>query len=98
MTSALNLHAVAQFSAERMLNSLVEGMAIALFAWLLLQVISSQKPQLRNSGRQNSGTRFAVWFLALLAITALPFVGSLVPSGSASSMAVSHSAITAPAS
>ncbi|MGA9040077.1 MAG: M56 family metallopeptidase [Terriglobales bacterium] len=98
MMSVFNLHAVAQFSAERMLNCMIEGMAIALFAWLLLRVISSRKSPLRNSGNQNSGTRFAVWFLALLAIAALPFVGSLVPSSSANSVAISHPAITAPTS
>jgi beta-lactamase regulating signal transducer with metallopeptidase domain len=55
MTSAINLHAVAQFSAERMLNCIVEGMAIALFAWLLLRVIAWPDSGRRHSGRQNSG-------------------------------------------
>ena len=65
MTSVIDLRAVAQFSAERMLNCLGEGIAIALFAWLLLRIMG-----LRKSGRQNSGTRFAVWLVALLAIAA----------------------------
>lgn len=80
MTAALNLHALAQIAAERMLNSLVEGMAIALFAWLLLRLL----------GRRNSGTRFAVWFCALLAIVIAPFLvvssaggGALVRSATA---------------
>jgi beta-lactamase regulating signal transducer with metallopeptidase domain len=93
MMSALNLHAVAQFSAERMLNSLVEGMAIALFGWLLLRIVG-----LRKSGHQNSGTRFGVWFVVLLAIATLPFVGILVPGNTAGSAGVSRSAITAPSS
>src|ERR1700687_1750172 len=42
-----------------------EGFLIALFAWALLRVLR----------RQNSGTRFAVWFLALLAVAALPVLG-----------------------
>ncbi len=71
MTSAINLRAVAEFSAERMLNCIVEGLAIALFAWLVLRI----------TGRRNSGTRFGAWFVALMAIGALPFVGALAPGG-----------------
>jgi beta-lactamase regulating signal transducer with metallopeptidase domain len=56
-------------SVERLLNCLVEGMVIALFAWLLLRLI----------GRRNSGTRFAVWFCALLAIAIAPFVETSSP-------------------
>jgi beta-lactamase regulating signal transducer with metallopeptidase domain len=81
MTSAINLHGVVQFSAESMLNCILEGIAIALFAWLLLRVIGWRESDRRNSGRQNSGTRFAVWFVALVAIGALPFVGVLASSG-----------------
>jgi bla regulator protein blaR1 len=55
---------LAQFVAERALNSLAGGLLIAAFAWLVLRVV----------GRQNSGTRFAVWFSALIAIAVLPFV------------------------
>jgi Zn-dependent protease with chaperone function len=71
MTSALNLQSLAQLSAERILNCTAEGMVIALLAWLLLRAI----------GRQNSGTRFAVWFAALLGIAALPFLGTWASSG-----------------
>ncbi|HZW92740.1 MAG TPA: M56 family metallopeptidase [Candidatus Eremiobacteraceae bacterium] len=55
---------LAQFVAERALNSIAGGLLIAAFAWLVLRVV----------GRQNSGTRFAVWFSALIAIAVLPFV------------------------
>jgi beta-lactamase regulating signal transducer with metallopeptidase domain len=61
--TVLNLQSLAQLSSERILNSTVEGIGIALLAWVLLRAI----------GRQNSGTRFAVWFAALLGIAALPF-------------------------
>lgn len=64
MTATLNLHDLAQLSAARMLNCLGAGIVIALFAWLLLRLI----------GRRNSGTRFAVWFCALVAIAASPFL------------------------
>jgi beta-lactamase regulating signal transducer with metallopeptidase domain len=62
--TALNLHFIAQISVERLLNCLAEGIAIALFAWVLLRLI----------GRRNSGTRFAVWFCALVAIAVAPFL------------------------
>ncbi len=58
---------MAQMSVERILNALPAGFVIALFAWMLLRI----------SPRQNSGTRFAVWFMALLTIAALPLLGGL---------------------
>ena len=61
----MNLQWLAQFSADRMLNGMIAGLCIALFAWALLRLI----------GKQNSGTRFAVWFSALVAIAALPLSG-----------------------
>jgi beta-lactamase regulating signal transducer with metallopeptidase domain len=57
----------AQLAVERVFNSLPEGLLIALCAWLLLRLM----------GRQNSGTRFAVWFLALASVVALPFLSGL---------------------
>ena len=64
--NALNLHFVAQMSIEGLLNGLAQGTAIyCLFAWLMLRLIGR---------RRNSGTRFAVWFSALLAIALAPFV------------------------
>jgi beta-lactamase regulating signal transducer with metallopeptidase domain len=73
MTAALsfNLQSLAQLSAERILNCMAEGMVIALLAWVLL----------RAMGPRNSGTRFAVWFAALLGIAALPLAGNWVASG-----------------
>ena len=63
----LSVQTVAQISVERILNALPEGFLIALFAWGLLRVLR----------RQNSGTRFAVWFLALLTVAALPVLGGI---------------------
>ncbi len=71
MTAALNLQSVAQLSAERILNCTAEGMVIALLAWLVLRAI----------GPQNSNTRFAVWFAALLGIATLPLFGNWAASG-----------------
>src|SRR5262249_48235435 len=53
-----------QTAAELLINSLPAGMAIALGAWLLLRAV----------GRQNSGTRFAIWFSSLLMIASLPLI------------------------
>ena len=83
MTSFL---ASTQWITERVLNSIPEGLLIAVFAWVLL----------RLAGRQNSGTRFAVWFAALLAIAALPFVPALHVGG-AVARAV-HAEVTLPGS
>ncbi len=83
MTAAINLEELARISAGRMLNSMLEGIAIGLFAWILLRLV----------GRRNSSTRFAVWFSALLAIAFLPVIG-----GPASNQASAASAITVPGS
>src|SRR5579862_5685309 len=86
MTSAFHLAPIARLLAERMLNCVVEGMVIGLFAWLLLQVV----------GRRNSSTRFAVWFAALLGIASLPLIQSAITSNSISRSAAS--AVTLPSS
>ena len=57
------LQPLAQIFTERLLNTAVAGIVLAGLVWLLLRVM----------GRQNSGTRFAIWFSALLAMVALPF-------------------------
>ena len=58
---------IAQIVIGRILNSLPEGVLVALFAWITLRLLP----------RQNSGTRFAVWFVALLAVAGLPLIGSI---------------------
>jgi beta-lactamase regulating signal transducer with metallopeptidase domain len=59
------LQTIAGMAVGRILNSLPEGLFIALFAWTMLRLLP----------RQNSRTRFAVWFVALLAVAALPVAG-----------------------
>ena len=83
----LPLQTVAQISVERILNALPEGFLIALFVWALLRVLR----------RQNSGTRFAVWFLALLTVAALPVLGGF-GAGSGQGQALMTSGISAPVS
>jgi len=65
--TAMHLEQAAGLMAERLLNGIPAGIVIALAAWVLLRLL----------GRQNSSTRFAVWFSALLAIGAAPLVGSV---------------------
>ena len=50
--------------AERILNSLPLGLLVALLPWSVL----------RLGGKQNSRTRFIVWFVALLGIAVVPFL------------------------
>jgi beta-lactamase regulating signal transducer with metallopeptidase domain len=80
--------AMAQIFSERMLNSIAEGVAIALFGWMLLRI----------PGRQNSSTRFAVWFSALIAIAALPFFNHLALGDTGTFSRTTHSAILLPGS
>jgi beta-lactamase regulating signal transducer with metallopeptidase domain len=53
--------------AERALNCIPEGIVISGIACL----------GLRFSGKQSAGTKFAVWFLTLATIAALPFFPAL---------------------
>jgi beta-lactamase regulating signal transducer with metallopeptidase domain len=72
----IHWHALAQVFADRMLNSMLEGIVLAMFGWALLRV----------SRRQNSSTRFAVWFSMMVAIAALPFFAN----GFAGARAMTH--------
>lgn len=58
----------AQVAIERAINSLPEGILVTLFAWAALRVLP----------KQNSRTRFAVWFLALLAVIGRTCLGGLM--------------------
>ena len=62
MISHLNpaLHAAAHLVTLRVVESLVEGTLIALFAGFVIR------------SRNNAGSRFAVWFSSLIAIAAVP--------------------------
>jgi bla regulator protein blaR1 len=64
MLAALDLHTIAQYSALRIVESLAEGIVIFAFAAVLLRIVP----------RQSAGTRFAIWFSALMAIAVAPVV------------------------
>lgn len=59
---ALDFQSLAQASAARALNTIVEGVALAGLSWLVL----------RFSGGRSAVTRFAVWFSTLLVVVSLP--------------------------
>jgi hypothetical protein len=83
------LHAIAQTSAIQIVNCLVEGTLIAIFAGAVL----------RAARLRNSSTKFAVWFSALIGIAGLPvLIGISGGSWAHSSPAqpASHAAITLP--
>jgi beta-lactamase regulating signal transducer with metallopeptidase domain len=86
----LGLHgqALAQIFAASMLNSVVEGVAIALFGWVVLRAL----------GRHNASTRFAVWFLALVAVAGLPLVENIASTSPAPVAGSPHFALHLPAS
>jgi hypothetical protein len=77
---------LAQIFADRMLNSILQGMVVAAFAWVLLRALA----------RQNSGTRFAVRFSTLVTVAALPFFGNIGFAGAGTSG--THSAFRLPGS
>src|SRR5579872_1437077 len=57
------LHTAAHLLTVRVIQSLIEGSFIGLFAMAVLRL-----------SRLNAGTRFAVWFSSLVAIAAVPAV------------------------
>jgi beta-lactamase regulating signal transducer with metallopeptidase domain len=73
---------------ERLLNGALEGVVLAALTWVLLKAV----------GRRTSSTRFAVWFLVLLTMGALPWMGSLRWGRAAISTDSSTSAILIPGS
>ena len=87
MTPALGLHAIAQFSTLRILDSLVEGSVIAGLGALFLRI----------TRRQNAAARFAVWFSTLVALAALPFTAGWAPRGVISET-LTRPAVTVPES
>lgn len=65
--SAISFSTIALASAGRIVDCLIEGTLVAAFAGFIL----------RFARGWNSGTRFAVWFCALMAIAVLPFFGGI---------------------
>ena len=81
------LYAIAQSSAERLVNSFFEGLLLAALVWLVLRLVP----------RQNAGSRFSLWMAALLSIACLPLAEALARVDRPITSAVSHAAVTLPA-
>src|ERR1700676_4914105 len=88
MSAFFDWNAIAQASALQIVDCLIEGTLIAIFAGLVLAAVR----------QRNSGTRFAVWFSALIAIAILPLVGGSwwLQRAGATAGTVSQPAITLP--
>src|ERR1700693_1482107 len=88
MLAIPDLAAIARTSAERIVYCLVEGTLVAAFAGCLVPVLRGR----------NAGTRFAVWFSAMVAIAVLPLLGGVWGSGTAPAEGglAARSAITLP--
>jgi beta-lactamase regulating signal transducer with metallopeptidase domain len=78
----------AEAFADRMLNSVLEGTGLALFGWILVKFFR----------RQNSSTRFAVWFSCLMGIAALPFFHSVTGASAAAFLNATRPALWLPSS
>lgn len=78
------LENLAQITIACLLNSLPEGILIALLTWSALRVLP----------RQNSRTRFAVWFVALFTVAGLNLIGPFTHFRPLLAQAGSHSWIT----
>src|SRR5215468_6074927 len=82
------LHTIAEVVALRFVDSLAEGALVCLLAAVVLRFMP----------RQNAATRFAVWFSALVAIVALPWIGGVLPHSGLATTAARHAAIVLPSS
>jgi beta-lactamase regulating signal transducer with metallopeptidase domain len=78
----------ARILAECLLNSMAEGVAIAVFAWVVVRFFHGK----------SSSTRFAVWFSALIAIAALPWLHGFASSVGSARSGVETPALTLPGS
>jgi beta-lactamase regulating signal transducer with metallopeptidase domain len=87
MTPLIQLDSIAQLSAVRIVDCLVEGTIIAAFAGLAS----------RFAARQGSGTKFAIWFSALMATAVTPLLTGFAGLHNEGSGA-SHASITLPSS
>jgi beta-lactamase regulating signal transducer with metallopeptidase domain len=89
MLGADHWQVLAESFADRMLNSVLEGTALTLFGWILVKVFR----------KQNSSTRFAVWFSCLVGIAVLPFFHSATGvAGSVAFLGATHPAFWLPSS
>jgi len=82
------LDVIARVAATAVVNSLLAGIVTALVAWVITRLCNPQ----------GSGTRFAVWLIALIAVASLPWVGHSGSNHSYQVTGIAHNAVTLPAS
>jgi bla regulator protein blaR1 len=68
----MDFQTLAQASAGRVLNTMLEGVALAGLSWLVLRLV----------GGRSAVTRFAVWFSTLMVVVSLPLFVRASSSGS----------------
>ncbi len=88
LLNSLDIDALVRVAAGRLLNSLLLGTGLAALAWLVSRTVR----------RASSGTRFAIWFVSLIAIVLLPWVGSIAVGSSSTHSAVAPGVINLPES
>jgi len=81
------LYAIAQSSAERLVNSFFGGLLLAALVWLVLRLVP----------RQNAGTRFSLWMAAMLSIATLPLAEAFSRADRPITSGASRAALTLPA-
>ena len=82
------LRSIAQIATAGILNTLLSGIAVALLAWAVTLLFA----------RRGAGTRFAVWFSALVAIATLPWFWRLGVIHGYAALSGSRGVVTFPAS
>ncbi|MGA7400514.1 MAG: M56 family metallopeptidase [Candidatus Sulfotelmatobacter sp.] len=80
--------ALAEIFAGRVLNSTAEGIVIALSIWIMMLALR----------RQNSSTRFAMWFSGLAAVALLPLIESIGSNPASAAAVASHFTFRLPGS
>jgi len=80
------IKAAAELLVLRSVDSLIEGVAVCLLAWVTLRMVP----------RQGAASRFAVWFSALMAIAFGAVLGAVWPAAGVVGSSMKHAAITIP--
>lgn len=83
-----DLNSLARLATGSLLNSLVGGIIVAVITWSATRPIR----------RQGAGTRFVVWFVALIVLALLPWAGSVSTSSRLTAPALAASVLTLPGS
>jgi beta-lactamase regulating signal transducer with metallopeptidase domain len=81
--TGMGMEMLAQSVVGRVVNTLPEGLLLVVAAWILLRLLR----------KQNAGTRFAVWLVALVGVAGLPLLSGVAVGGQRLG-AVGHAEVT----